>query len=83
VAGCAGQIVAAGFYARGSTSWPVRVGVVGFSFGAVLKIIGFAWLGVVGVALATSVYYVINPIVLHLIGNHQLRLTARMADRSA
>jgi putative peptidoglycan lipid II flippase len=66
VAGGLGQILASGFYALGDTIIPTRVGVVGFTLGIGLKILGFYFCGVIGIAIGTSAYYVLNAILLHI-----------------
>jgi peptidoglycan biosynthesis protein MviN/MurJ (putative lipid II flippase) len=58
--GATGQILASTFYAKGDTLTPTRIGVVGFTIGIVLKIAGFTHFGLIGLAMATSVYYVLN-----------------------
>jgi len=63
VAGC-GYAVIAGFYALGDMRTPVSVGVVGFLIGVVLKSVAFLKFGVLGLAVATSAYYVLNLVVL-------------------
>lgn len=64
IGGAMGQIVSPAFYAKGDTSTPTKVGVLGFAFGVTMEFIGFAWLGVLGIALALSVYYMLNATVL-------------------
>lgn len=62
--GSTGQILAASFYAQGDTITPTRIGVFGFTIGLVLKIGGFFWLGIMGIALASTIYYLLNAILL-------------------
>jgi putative peptidoglycan lipid II flippase len=64
VAGALGQVFSAAFYAAGDTVTPTRIGVAGFTLGIILKVMGFFWLGVLGIALGTSAYFVFNAIVL-------------------
>lgn len=63
VAGC-GSAVMAAFYALGDTRTPVTIGVAGFLIGVVLKSVGFLGFGILGLAIATSAYYVLNLVVL-------------------
>lgn len=64
VGGVTGQILSAAFYAKGNTVIPTKIGVVGFTLGIVLKVIGFLKLGLVGLALGTTVYYLLNAVLL-------------------
>jgi putative peptidoglycan lipid II flippase len=59
-----GNIAVAAFYAMGDAKTPVRVGVVGFALGAVLKSFAFVAWGLTGLALGTSIYYIINIAVM-------------------
>ncbi len=64
VGGSLGEIAAKVFYSRQNTRTPVTVGLIGFGIGAALK---FQWVGshgIVGLAAATSVYYLLNAVVL-------------------
>lgn len=64
VGGSLGEIAAKVFYSRQNTRTPVIVGLIGFGIGMVLK---FAWVrsqGVLGLASATSAYYLLNAGVL-------------------
>jgi putative peptidoglycan lipid II flippase len=60
----AGTAVVAVFYAMGDTRTPAAIGVAGFVVGVVAKSAGFLWLGIEGLALATSLYYLLNLVVL-------------------
>ena len=64
VGGSLGEIAAKVFYSRQNTRTPVIVGLFGFGIGAALK---FQWVGsqgVLGLAAATSVFYLLNAAVL-------------------
>ena len=64
VGGSLGEIAAKVFYSRQNTRTPVIVGLIGFGVGAALK---FQWVGshgILGLAAATSVFYLLNAIVL-------------------
>ncbi len=64
VGGSLGEIAAKVFYAWQNTRTPVIVGLIGFSIGAALK---FHWVqphGILGLAAATSAYYLLNVVVL-------------------
>jgi peptidoglycan biosynthesis protein MviN/MurJ (putative lipid II flippase) len=57
-------LLMAAFYALGDTRTPVTIGVSGFLIGLVLESLAFLWLGLLGLAAATSVYYVANLLIL-------------------
>lgn len=59
VAGVACQVLAGAFYARGDTETPTRVGVVSFTVGVGLKVVGFYSLGILGIAAGASLHYVL------------------------
>lgn len=75
IGGAAGQILSLSFYARGDTTTPTRVGVAGFTLGIFLKIGGFYLLGVVGIALGATLYYLLNALLLHGFLGRQLPST--------
>jgi peptidoglycan biosynthesis protein MviN/MurJ (putative lipid II flippase) len=54
--GAAGQVSTVSFFALGNTRTPTFVGVVGFTLAIPLKIVFYWWWGVVGLAVATSLY---------------------------
>jgi putative peptidoglycan lipid II flippase len=62
-----GNIAVAAFYAMGDAKTPVKVGVLGFAFGALLKSLAFVVWGLPGLALATSIYYIINMAVIYIL----------------
>ena len=64
VGGSLGEIAAKVFYSQQKTRTPVLVGLIGFGIGAALK---FQWVGqhgILGLAAATSVFYLLNAAVL-------------------
>ena len=67
VGGAAGEVLASSFYARGDTSTPTRVGTVGFTLGLVFKVVGFRYAGVVGLAVGTSAYSLLNAAVMAIL----------------
>ncbi len=73
MAGLTGQVFSNTFYICGDTKTPTRVGVVGFTIGILLKIVGFWGFGVVGVALASGIYSTGNSVVM-------LRILRRRLD---
>lgn len=60
----AGSMLVAAFVALGDSRTPVRIGVVGFALGLVVKSLAFVLAGLEGLALATSLYYVGNLLVM-------------------
>jgi peptidoglycan biosynthesis protein MviN/MurJ (putative lipid II flippase) len=58
--GASGSIVVSAFYAVGDTRTPASVGTLGFFIGTALKSVAFVWFGVPGLAMATSLYYLLN-----------------------
>lgn len=64
VGAVAGQVLAGSFYAMGDTKTPTYIGTIGFVFGVLAKIAGFFWGGIVGLAIATSLYYLLSTLAL-------------------
>jgi len=73
-----GQILAASFYAKGNTTTPTKLLVVGFTIGIFLKLGGFYMWGVLGIAIGTSLYYFLNLILLRT--SLMIRLKKRVSD---
>ena len=72
IAGALGQITSAAFYAKGNTATPTKVGVFGFTLGILFKIVGFFQFGLVGIAAATTLYYILNFVVLLILQKREL-----------
>ncbi|MBC7820582.1 MAG: polysaccharide biosynthesis C-terminal domain-containing protein, partial [Planctomycetaceae bacterium] len=64
------EVAAKVFFSQQNTRTPVIVGLIGFSIGVALKFIWVRSSGVIGLAAATSAFYLINAVTL-------LGLTAR------
>jgi putative peptidoglycan lipid II flippase len=62
--GLVGQVLASTFYALADTKTPTTASIIGFTCGLGFKILGFYWGGVVGLALGTSAYFLLNLILL-------------------
>lgn len=62
--GAVGPVLTATFYARGDTSTPMRIGVRSFFLSVVIKVVACSYLGIVGVALGASVFYMLNLVLL-------------------
>jgi peptidoglycan biosynthesis protein MviN/MurJ (putative lipid II flippase) len=71
--GSAGTISSSGFYATGDTLSPVVIGVVASTAGILLKVIGFALGGLVGIAVGTTCYYLVLATLLHVILGRSIR----------
>jgi peptidoglycan biosynthesis protein MviN/MurJ (putative lipid II flippase) len=72
-----GTVATATFYAMGDTKTPVKIGILGFLIGVVLKSFAFVTCGLPGLALATSSYYAGNMIAMFII--LERRVHARLA----
>ncbi|HEX6107231.1 MAG TPA: lipid II flippase MurJ [Gemmatimonadales bacterium] len=73
--GAVGQILSSAFYAQGNTRTPALVGVVGFTLAIGVKLVAFREAGIEGLAVAASLYYLLNALVLLIC----LRRTTRRA----
>lgn len=58
--GAVGQVSASSFYAAGDTRTPVRLGMLTYTFFVPCKVIAFLNYGISGLAIATSIYYLVN-----------------------
>lgn len=67
IGGIMGQVLSSSFYAKGDVSTPLRVGVIGFSLGIALRVLGFLVLGLVGIAIGTSLHYMLNVLALYVL----------------
>jgi putative peptidoglycan lipid II flippase len=75
--GAAGQVSTVSFFALGDTRTPTAVGVVGFTVTIPVKIVFYAWWGVVGLAAAASVTTAGNAVA------HQILLRRAIGRRAA
>ncbi len=60
IGGALGQVSSSAFYAAGDTRTPTTLGIVTFTIYLPLKILAFSWYGLIGVAVATSLFYAAN-----------------------
>jgi peptidoglycan biosynthesis protein MviN/MurJ (putative lipid II flippase) len=77
--GALGQVLSSAYYAMGDTRTPTRIGVVCFTFAIGLKGLGFWLLGVPGIALASSTYFLVVLGLMWLYLERGLRRAAREA----
>ena len=74
IAGALGSLSANSFYALRDVRTPTVIGILGYTFGVVFKIIGFQWIGLLGVALATSTYYGLNLLTQLVLLNRRTKI---------
>jgi len=60
VGGAMGQLSSSAFYAFGDTTTPTRIGIYSYTFYIPLKLILFHYFGVMGLALVTSTFLLVN-----------------------
>jgi putative peptidoglycan lipid II flippase len=60
IGGVVGQITSSTFYACGDTSTPTRISMVTYTAYIPAKVGAFYFFGVMGLAMATSFYYLVN-----------------------
>jgi putative peptidoglycan lipid II flippase len=63
IAGSLGYVTSGAFYARGDTRTPTRIGIVSYTIYVPLKILVFVRFGLIGVAISTSIYFIVNVVV--------------------
>jgi len=73
-----GQILASSFYAKGNTATPTKLLILSFTVGIFLKLGGFYFWGVLGIAIGTSLYYFLNLILLRF--SLTIKLKKRMSN---
>ena len=73
IASAAAGLSASAFYASGETRVPTRIGVATYTGGLGLKAAGFAFGSVYGLALGTSLYWVVYASALAIAAGKQLR----------
>lgn len=68
----AGSAAVAVFYAFGETRLPTVIGIVGFAVSLVLKGLLFLRFGIIGIAVGTSAYLMLNMTLYHVAVNRRL-----------
>lgn len=74
--GLIGQVLATSFYSVMDTKTPTRIGIIGFTIGIPIKMLGFYLFGVIGIAVATGLFASGNAVAMYLI------LQRKIKDRS-
>lgn len=72
-ASTAGSIIVSAFYAMEDTKTPTRVGMLGFFLSIPIKSIGYLTYGLPGLVFATSIYYILNGLILFFILEKKLK----------
>jgi putative peptidoglycan lipid II flippase len=70
IGGALGQVTSVAFYAMGDTRTPTRIGIITFTFYIPLKVGAFFYAGLLGLAIATSSFVIVNVLL-------QLRVLTR------
>jgi len=64
IGGTLGQILSSSFYAVGDTRTPTRLSIISYSVYIPCKIVAFFLLGIMGLAVTTSIYYLLNALLM-------------------
>lgn len=64
IGGVAGQICSSTFYACGNTITPTRMSMITYTVYTPCKVVAFYFWGMIGLAIATSIYYITNLLLL-------------------
>jgi peptidoglycan biosynthesis protein MviN/MurJ (putative lipid II flippase) len=78
--GLVGQVLSQSFYAISDTDTPTKIGVIGFTLGIPLKVAGFHYYGVVGIAIATGLFATGNAIAMYTILRHRIKTRSIFND---
>jgi putative peptidoglycan lipid II flippase len=74
IGGALGQVTSAAFYAMGDTRTPTRIGIITFTFYIPLKVGAFFYAGLLGLAVATSSFVMLNVMLQFRVANSRIRL---------
>ena len=72
IGGSAGQIASSTFYSMGDTVTPTRMSIITYTIYIPLKIAVFYFLGIFGLAIVTSIYYMTNLLLQIFLLNRRL-----------
>jgi peptidoglycan biosynthesis protein MviN/MurJ (putative lipid II flippase) len=67
-------VLSQGFFALGDTVMPTKLGVISFVAGVAIKILGFLFLGIYGVAIGASLYCLIYTALLYIFLEKKIRV---------
>lgn len=67
ITGLTGQVLSTSFYAMRDTRRPTMIGSLGYTLGVPMKIAGFYFYGIYGLALATSLYMFVNSLLMYFV----------------
>ncbi|WP_019451250.1 lipid II flippase MurJ [Cupriavidus sp. BIS7] len=79
LSGLTGQVLSTSFYAMSDTRTPTKIGVIGFTLGIGLKIVGLMLGGVIGVAIGSGIYMVFNSVVSYILLFRRLDAPANLS----
>lgn len=77
------QIVTASYYALGETSLLTKIGIVTYTIGIGCKLVGFHLYGLWGLAIATSIYYVLDTGAQWVVLEAKLQRAIKQASETA
>lgn len=74
VGGVAGQVSSSSFYAIGDTSTPTRLGIYSYTIFIPIKVASYCSFGITGLALATSIFVMVNFLLQNFLLMHKFNL---------
>jgi putative peptidoglycan lipid II flippase len=83
IGGIGGQVTATSFYARGNTNFPTRLGVWTYSFYVPLKILAAVRWGLLGIAVSTSLFTMLNFVTQGIVMQTYLKKQRAIRDYSS
>ena len=73
IGGALGQILSTAFYAKTDTVTPTKIGAIVFTLGIMFKIFGFFLYGILGIAIGSSLHYLLAVAALYVSLEKKLR----------